>query len=104
MISLIFPKLILSVARDGIWTFYDGWQKKPGFQLLLNDRRQASRVQGRACQSFNRWFVVPYLKWSIFREKQIVGRRPQLVGLRPSKAWVSSILPPPWHRHLQVSF
>jgi hypothetical protein len=27
MISLIFPKLIRSDDRDGIWTFCRGWQK-----------------------------------------------------------------------------
>ena len=31
MISLILPKFLRSVARDGIWTFIDGWN----YQTLL---------------------------------------------------------------------
>jgi hypothetical protein len=43
-ISLILPKLIRSVARDGIWAFWFGWQLcQP--QFSINDTRQARCVQ-----------------------------------------------------------
>jgi hypothetical protein len=49
VISLILPKLILSVALDGILTFSRPfrasfrWPKR--FFALLNDNKQAGRVQ-----------------------------------------------------------
>src|SRR5271156_1691889 len=40
MISLIFPKLMRSVNRDGIWTFYIGWRPPPTF--VFSKRHEAS--------------------------------------------------------------
>src|SRR5262245_46451487 len=52
IISLILPKLIRSVARDGIWTFSAVRFLKPdGF--LFNDTRQGRDVQSRTCQHPN---------------------------------------------------
>jgi len=55
VISLILPKLILSVTRDGILTF----SISPGHQFLItgtifalfNDNKQACRVQQPTCYS-----------------------------------------------------
>ena len=57
MISLILPKLIRSVARDGIWTFNEWLATAPDRWLLLNDTRQGRRVQARTCRNSNhpRW-------------------------------------------------
>jgi hypothetical protein len=42
-ISLILPKLIRSVARDGIWTFWFGWQQcQPA---IFNQRHKASTLR-----------------------------------------------------------
>jgi hypothetical protein len=49
VISLILPKLILSVALDGILTFSKPFRASFGrperFFALLNDNKQAGRVQ-----------------------------------------------------------
>jgi hypothetical protein len=49
VISLILPKLILSVALDGILTFSRPFRASLGqperFFALLNDNKQAGRVQ-----------------------------------------------------------
>jgi hypothetical protein len=50
MISFILPKLILSVALDGILTFGDVWNGQT-FNSLLNDRRQGRSAQERTCRN-----------------------------------------------------
>jgi hypothetical protein len=42
-ISLILPKLIRSVARDGIWTFWFGWQLRQ--PAIFNQRHKASTLR-----------------------------------------------------------
>src|SRR6266404_2399842 len=56
MTSLILPKLIRSIARDGIWTFTLWPATAPSRLLLLNDRKQVRRVQHeeRTCCNSNR--------------------------------------------------
>src|SRR5260370_41182743 len=56
MISLILPKLIRSIARDGIWTFTHWPATVPSRLLLLNDKKQVRRVQQepRTCCNSNR--------------------------------------------------
>jgi hypothetical protein len=56
VISLILPKLILSVALDGILTFsiprqaVDS-QRTDAIFALFNDNKQACRVQQQTCHS-----------------------------------------------------
>src|SRR5947207_10691879 len=54
MISLILPKLIRSVTRDGICTFNEWLATAPGLWLLRNDGRQARPVQEQTCRNSNR--------------------------------------------------
>src|SRR5258708_3153695 len=56
MISLILPKLILSIARDGIWTFIHWPAGVASRLLLLNDKKQVRRVQQepQTCCNSNR--------------------------------------------------
>jgi hypothetical protein len=42
-ISLILPKLIRSVARDGILTFWFGWQQRQ--PAIFNQRHKASTLR-----------------------------------------------------------
>jgi hypothetical protein len=46
-ISLILPKLILSVTRDGIWTFLFGPATAPRRHSSFNGTRQVRRIQRR---------------------------------------------------------
>src|SRR5437016_8996743 len=54
MISLILPKLIRSVARDGIWTFNDWLATSPDRLFFPNNTRQVRRLQARTCRYSNR--------------------------------------------------
>jgi hypothetical protein len=42
-ISLILPKLIRSVTRDGIWAFWFGWQQRQ--PAIFNQRHKASTLR-----------------------------------------------------------
>src|SRR5665213_2626712 len=53
-ISLILPKLIRSVTRDGILIFLSRAATAPHRQLLFNDTRQARRVQRQTRHNHNR--------------------------------------------------
>jgi hypothetical protein len=46
-ISLILPKLIRSVARDGIFSFLFVAQQRTAPKFSLNDTRQARRISGQ---------------------------------------------------------
>src|SRR2546421_7185997 len=69
MISLILPKLIRSVARDGIWTFNDWLATSPNRLFFPNDTRQGRDLQARTCRNSNR--LRRFFLGSVFFSKKI---------------------------------
>src|SRR5579862_6875665 len=105
MISLIFPKLILSVDRDGIWTFFHG----PAKSRFVNytKRQKASPPAftrrlaiNRTTQSCRTGFSVSNLKALFFCQELNPGTAP--TGAVPKRAYLFTLIRP-WRQLLRAS-